>query len=333
MSLLRRSIGLLSLPNLQQTVDVTESLISLSTDKFYAYPYKHVPRCWRRLYVDASLVQCIARFRRGEYLDAVRGIDMALIMAGGEGRQTELERLLHHLEQVLVKRIKYDIPETFDITKPTLSLRYPIPRISPPSLDTFQKHMTTKHTPLVLTDSIINWPALQSWSSPSYLLKRTLNGSRLVPIELGESYVSDSWTQKLVPFSSFLHDHLLKQSHPRGYLAQHDLLSQIPALRNDILVPDYCHVIPPQSPPDCPRVAYIETDDITMNIWLGPQETKSPLHNDPYENIFAQVVGYKYFRLYPPRMTDKIYPRGLEGGIQMGNTSQVYPFMTKFMTG
>ena len=57
---------------------------------------------------------------------------------------------------------------------------------------------------------------------------------------------------------------------------------------------------------------------------MGPMGTKSPLHNDPYENIFAQVVGYKYFRLFPPKMTEKVYPRGIEGGIQMGNTSQVW---------
>ena len=70
---------------------------------------------------------------------------------------------------------------------------------------------------------------------------------------------------------------------------------------------------------------YVATEggDVMENIWLGPGGTRSPLHNDPYENVFAQVVGYKYFRLYPPRETHKLYPRGVEGGIQMGNTSQV----------
>ena len=64
------------------------------------------------------------------------------------------------------------------------------------------------------------------------------------------------------------------------------------------------------------------------NIWMGPEGTRSPLHNDPYENIFAQVVGYKYFRLYPPCETESVYPRGVEGGIQMGNTSQVDAFLS-----
>jgi len=60
-----------------------------------------------------------------------------------------------------------------------------------------------------------------------------------------------------------------------------------------------------------------------MNIWMGEEGTKSPLHNDPYENVFAQVVEWKYFGLYHPKETDKLYPRGIEGGIEMGNTSEV----------
>ena len=82
-------------------------------------------------------------------------------------------------------------------------------------------------------------------------------------------------------------------------------------------------MLPPQNPPDEPKVPYVATEEVIENIWMGPGGTKSPLHNDPYENIFAQVVGYKYFRLFPPKMTEMVYPRGIEGGIQMGNTSQV----------
>jgi lysine-specific demethylase 8 len=190
--------------------------------------------------------------------------------------------------------------------------------------------MKYKHTPLILTDGISHWPALKTWTSPRHLLSRSLDGSRLVPIELGESYVAEVWTQKLVSFSSFIHDHLLQETTPRGYLAQHDLLKQIPALRRDIMVPDYCYLDPPVSPPDEPKVGHIGTEEVHMNIWLGPGGTRSPLHNDPYENIFAQVVGYKYFRLYPPRMTEKVYPRGVEGGIEMGNTSQVELFLHVF---
>lgn len=322
LSLLLRAIDRVSSHDLSKALKHTEALIALATEKFYAYPYKDVPRCWRRLYVDASLVQTVAQLCLGDYAASVRTLDMASIMAGGEGRQSLINHIFDELEGVLARE-PFDVPEAFPIIPSTVLLKHPIPRVNAPSLESFQKHMNNHHTPLILMDIMSQWKAMERWTSPTYFLRRTLNGTRLVPIELGESYVADTWTQKLVQFSTFMQDHLLKQSLPRGYLAQHDLLTQIPQLRNDIIIPDYCYSIPPRHSPDDPKVPYIETDDVLTNIWMGPGGTRSPLHNDPYENIFAQVVGHKYFRLFPPSMTTKIYPRGTEGGIQMGNTSQV----------
>ena len=61
-----------------------------------------------------------------------------------------------------------------------------------------------------------------------------------------------------------------------------------------------------------------------MNAWLGPSGTVSPLHTDPYHNIFCQVVGFKYIRLYAPDQTSFLYPHGVdEQGVDMSNTSQV----------
>ena len=64
--------------------------------------------------------------------------------------------------------------------------------------------------PLILTGLIEDWPARYSrpWNDPEYLLSRTFGGRRLVPVELGRSYVDEGWGQKIVTFGEFLRNHI-----------------------------------------------------------------------------------------------------------------------------
>ena len=247
--------------------------------------------------------------------------------------------------------------------KGPLELSHPITR-STLSLLAFERHLETKPSPRphVILGALNHWPALEvdnlddsgdhvdaendgnntdnredrAWRHPAYLLRRTLGGRRLVPVELGRSYTDDGWGQAIVPFAEFLDKYVL---HPCisndengnggiAYLAQHDLFAQVPALRRDISVPDYCYTSPPPPAPGTPlhakepRAPTLE--EPLLNAWLGPAGTISPLHTDPYHNILCQVVGKKYVRLHPPEETAKLYPRGIErDGIDMSNTSSV----------
>lgn len=58
----------------------------------------------------------------------------------------------------------------------------------------------------------------------------------------------------------------------------------------------------------------------TVNAWIGPAGTETPLHTDPHHNLFVQVVGYKYIQLFSPSETDKMYPH--ESGMTT-NSSRV----------
>ncbi|KAL1900619.1 hypothetical protein Sste5346_002344 [Sporothrix stenoceras] len=221
----------------------------------------------------------------------------------------------------------------------------PIPVSGPLGFEEFQEYLDRdrgrKRTPLVLKGMLERWPAFDKqgqrlWSSPAYLMHRTLRGRRLVPVEVGRSYVDEGWSQKIVPFEEVLAplagwtngDTAPKgkdEAQPTMYLAQHALFSQIPQLQADLAIPDACYTS-----------TWTEDDggnnddddigipEVPVNAWIGPAGTITPLHTDPHHNLLAQVVGRKYIRLYAPEHTAALEPRGYEeGGIDMNNTSKV----------
>jgi hypothetical protein len=285
------------------------------------------------------------------------------------------------------KRRKLDDIKTATFPKPTVispPLLYTISRLSDPSLSSFQTRLATDHranshlgpVPLIIAGALTHWPALDRssnrfWNSPDYLLKKTLGGRRLVPVEIGRSYTDVSWGQQIITFGEFMERYMFQEQHkgPKvqdeedekeerktGYLAQHDLFAQIPSLRNDIAIPDYCYSVPPapSSPVQTsssteplqtlkeplPTDADSDTDplptEILLNAWFGPQNTTSPLHTDPHHNILAQAVGKKYVRLYAPSQTPFLYPRGMDEhtGVDMSNTSEIdIEFVMRYIEG
>ena len=228
------------------------------------------------------------------------------------------------------------------VTTPSFSCRepftppvtHPVSRTGPLSLSAFQTHLNNASgpSPLVLTGLTEEWPArtTRPWDRPEYLLSRTFGGRRLVPVEIGRSYVDEGWTQKLIALKELVGryidvDPASESTTPKGYLAQHPLFTQFPSLLSDIITPDYVYTSPPLHPLS-PTLTQPELDTPQLNAWFGPPGTITPLHTDPYHNLLVQVVGRKYIRLYPPHPSDlvpngRMRPRGREGGVEMGNTS------------
>ncbi|KNG49822.1 hypothetical protein TW65_03413 [Stemphylium lycopersici] len=296
--------------------------------------------------------------------ETVRLLDMALILAGAPWREELVELWFAALKAALTSALQPDIasperpakrqklspshpslpiPASFpaELREPAPNLRHPVPRAKEPSLEAFQKKVgcTETHTPCIMEDAIQHWPALEErpWNSPEYLLEQTLGGRRLIPVEVGKSYTDESWGQRITTFRDFMETYMLNQENdsasqaspnkslqPTGYLAQHDLFAQIPSLRADISIPDYCYCEPAASPHLTHIKPVAKLEEPLLNAWFGPAGTISPLHTDPYHNILAQVVGYKYVRLYAPRETERLYPRSVDdSGVDMSNTSRV----------
>jgi hypothetical protein len=294
--------------------------------------------------------------------DMVKTLDLALILAGAAGEQRGrgwvnaamalLEESLSSTESTQddippAKKLRlspnqddetisrWDSTPLFSTHEPfTPPVTRPVSRAAPLSLSSFQSYMDSSPdgpSPLIITSLAATWPCFTTnpWSRPSYLLSRTFSGRRLVPIELGRSYVDTNWTQRLLPVRTFLHTYIDPSPYssssptdrnPTAYLAQHQLFTQLPSLRNDILIPDYCYTAPPGHPTN-PRLDQPELDTPQLNAWFGPAGTITPLHTDPYHNLLVQVVGRKYVRLYSPHETERLRPRGKEDGVEMGNTS------------
>lgn len=289
--------------------------------------------------------------RRGrQWIDEAFGLLQKALAADEEGTQiwsvsvkspAKRQRLVEptrtkHAEKVSDGCTSFSAEEPF-----TPPIDRAVKRIAALPLESFQTYLDKADPklgpqPVVLTGITDDWPARTTnpWNRPSYLLSQTFDGRRLVPIEIGRSYVDEGWGQKIVPFREFLGSYIDRSlsgdESPStgetgdyqhiGYLAQHSLFTQLPNLRKDILVPDYCYTSPPQHPTD-PSMDQPELSEPLLNAWFGPAGTITPLHTDPYHNLLVQVVGRKYVRLYSPLETERMRSRGKENGVDMYNTS------------
>ncbi|ETN62416.1 hypothetical protein AND_005900 [Anopheles darlingi] len=209
-----------------------------------------------------------------------------------------------HAQEPPLKRIKI---EECEGTAEGSGISCDVPVLECPSLDYFGKNCYEPQQPALLRKIMNDWPAMDRWHDPNYLLR--VAGERTVPVETGSQYSSDDWSQKLMKFGEFLMQSVATDRNlatdPVSYLAQHDLFDQIPALRRDIIVPDYIGCTD-----TAPRI----------RAWLGPKGTVSPLHTDPCHNLLCQVFGSKTIILARPEDTDKLYPHD---HFILNNTSRV----------
>lgn len=224
-------------------------------------------------------------------MSCVARLDHALIVAGapGQGMRSLIQDVIMRTQTEYLPRkpLKYSPKLAISPTRPpsahiaaVSTSSGMIPRlIDPPSLSIFRRELFNK--PFVLTGFASDWPAMNEhpWNSIDYL--RSVAGrGRVIPVEVGKDYRTGDWTQRMMSWDDFL-DVLEKDStHSQTilYMAQHNLLSQFRALREDILIPDYVFTSP-QAPATYPFYRPPNNEEeLALNAWLGPPGTVSPAH-------------------------------------------------------
>lgn len=193
-----------------------------------------------------------------------------------------------------------------------------------PSIELFRRAYFDR-APVILQNCMDQWPALDKWNQSDYLLAVCRN--RIVPIEIGQNYSNENWSQQLMKFEDFFRRQMIDEgaadvssstptiaSKTVEYLAQHNLFEQIPLLKDDIITPEYC----------CITADAAESDelcaDVDIKAWLGPKGTISPMHYDNKQNLLCQVFGTKRIILARPEDTHNLYPHD---GEMLHNTSQI----------
>ena len=216
-----------------------------------------------------------------------------------------------NMEVTLEDGLAWEVPRSLPASAKTPEVRKPISRLACSNLTvmSFRDSSLKLQQPGVIEGHLAaaGW-SVERWNDLRFWAGR--HGHRTVPIEMGFSEndeqsvalqhsasegsmrLKEFVMRFLLPSNTVLknggqgaHEAIDEWSASEvAYMAQHQLLLQIPELRSDILIPHYCALGELQP----------------LNVWMGTAGTVTALHYDLDDNFLVQVAGYKYLGVSGP---------------------------------
>ncbi|KAL9907764.1 jumonji domain containing 5 [Glossina fuscipes fuscipes] len=292
-----------------------QALVDKCWESIHTDHFSKIPLYVRQIYSIACYLKIFFLLLENRELKQIEKcskiLDEALLIGYSQKLYENGDRLVEKLMQIfndklnLVEDLKLPIIEN----PPRVNALCDIPRLECPSVEVFKRGYVEREQPVLLLNTLTEWPALKLWPDLNYILK--LAGNRMVPIEIGSNYSNEEWSQQLMKLRDFLERQFSTSSGISSrkveYLAQHELFEQIPLLKKDFNVPDYCSL-------------RSSNTDVDIKAWLGPEGTVSPLHYDPKHNLLCQVFGSKRIILASPKDSQNLYTHESEF---LKNTSQI----------
>jgi hypothetical protein len=283
--------------------------------------HSKVQRKWRRLYTDASILKGAATLleegRRGssdwqvKACGAIQDLDMAIIVCGYPG----LDRLELIHKEICALQKNLPGPSLPESSQSSVSRSWSEQEafcMASTSIQELEDMPTlTQYLSKLYSEAFVvrgfaaDWPAIHDpshqWLDARYLSKVAGPG-RTVPVEIGEQYTEVDWHQDIISWTEFLdasgwcttdttdNSQGMRSEKPK-YLAQHNLFRQFAQLESDIIVPDIVYSCPPA--PSYFSTYRAPVDESGMettinNAWIGPKGTTTPVHFDPYYNVYGE---------------------------------------------
>ncbi|KAK9128580.1 hypothetical protein Syun_017377 [Stephania yunnanensis] len=285
-------------------IRAAEAAREMAWEQLHSGPWHSVLPVWRDAYSMSCLRMAVALHRAGDWREALRVLDLGLIMGGNLLRKdlgSAVELIMRSCgdggcgggagEGSLEERREWcsescDKAEVIRVLpNRSLSCKF-VEKRSSLSLEAFLCDYFISGVPVIISDCMADWPASTKWKDPAYLKK--IAGDRTVPVEVGKNYLCSNWKQELIPFSQFLERIQSNDCSAAGptYLAQHPLFDQGCGGGES-----------PFPTGTSPSRARIPQNFSTTQAGSGGNPSAP-----------QGVVGRKYVRLYPASVSEDLYP-------------------------